>query len=164
MTSIASGRSRRRSGLFLPSISRGGGPAKLVEGPLRRASRATSPANAGEETALTHPLARSGKWLSCRCGRRTAPGPSFTVSRSTSRARMRHWFFEFEQCARRRIAGSSGQRFRLAAECAVERADDVFPILKSACESEPRHLQKCPNGLQPQPLERSDGFGIEAKG
>ena len=34
---------------LLPSISRGGGPAELVEGPLRRASRATSPAKAREE-------------------------------------------------------------------------------------------------------------------
>ena len=34
---------------ILPSISRGGGPPKVVEGPLRRAARATSPSNLGED-------------------------------------------------------------------------------------------------------------------
>ena len=48
-----------------------------------------SPATAGEADRTTHPLARSGKWLSSACGRRTARGPSFTVSRSTSRATSR---------------------------------------------------------------------------
>ena len=37
----------------------------------------------------TQPLARSGKWLSNGCGRRTRLCPSFTVSRSTSRASSR---------------------------------------------------------------------------
>ena len=43
----------------------------------------------GGLTAARHPLARSGKWLSRASGRRTARVPSFTVSRSTSRARSR---------------------------------------------------------------------------
>jgi GNAT superfamily N-acetyltransferase len=40
---------------ILPSASRGEGPAKLVEGPLRRASSATSPANAAEEMSPPPP-------------------------------------------------------------------------------------------------------------
>ena len=57
MTSIASGRSSRRWGRR----------DSLGTRPLRRSR--------GGATAATHPLARSGRWLSQGCGRRTRLGP-----------------------------------------------------------------------------------------
>jgi hypothetical protein len=51
---------------LLPSISRGGGPAELVEGqfffsfkkPLRQPAAGTSPANAGEEMGFVADILR----------------------------------------------------------------------------------------------------------
>ena len=48
-------RPRTPESQILPCICRGGGPAELVEGPLRRAPRATSPAKTGEEKVDTPP-------------------------------------------------------------------------------------------------------------
>ena len=68
-------------------MGRGGWPPDAPS-PFRRFAAPPSPAKGGGlNTALAHPLARSGRWLSSACGRRTARGPSLTVSRSTSRAR-----------------------------------------------------------------------------
>ena len=79
-------------GRFSPRFrGEGGQRERWMEGaPPLSASRATLPCTCrGGAAVHSHPLARSGKWLSSACGRRTARGPSLTVSRSTSRARSR---------------------------------------------------------------------------
>ena len=74
-------------------VGGGGGPPERER--WWRAMRAASPARVrfagkgGADQRATHPLARSGRWLSSARGRRTRLGPSFTVSRSTSLATSR---------------------------------------------------------------------------
>jgi hypothetical protein len=75
----------------------------------------------GEElTAAVHPLARSGKWLSSVCGRHTRPGPSFTVSRSTSRASSRS-LDQAVLCSAQFLGPFSGQRKGVEAKLRIER-------------------------------------------
>jgi hypothetical protein len=77
---------------------------------------------------------------------------------------MRRRFLEPKRRPRRRIARDRRQRLRLAAERAVERVDHVFRPPEPPRQRKSRHVKQRADGLEPEPLERAHGVGIEAEG
>ena len=71
-----------------------------------------------------------------------------------------------EARARRRIGRRGGQRLGLAAQRPVERVDDILGSAEAPRERKPRHSSKGADGLETEPLERSDrvrGRGASAE-
>ena len=90
-------------------------------------------------TAESHPLARSGRWLSSGCGRRPRSGPSLTVSRSTSRASSR---------------SPHGSSTRLS--CAAPRSRSSPPVSAKASKPNPDRA--------PPPCRRAAAADASARG
>ncbi len=76
---------------------------------------------------------------------------------------MRRRLLELEQRAWRRVHGGGGQRLRLAAGHPVERVDHILGSPEPPRQRQPRHVHQRADGLEAQPLQRSDGLGVEAK-